>query len=88
MTIILSTFSSVAILEFEKDDPAVNIRGPEDAIWWSFVTMTTVGYGDRYPVTTGGRIVAAMLMVCGIGLFASFTSFLASWFMGAREPQD
>ena len=88
LTIILGTISSIAILEFERNDPGVNIVGPEDAIWWSFVTMTTVGYGDRYPVTTGGRIVAAILMICGIGLFASFTGFLASWFVQGDKSHD
>ena len=52
-----------------------------DAIWWAYVTMTTVGYGDKYPVTTEGRFVAAILMTVGVGLFGTFTAYVSSWFV-------
>lgn len=58
--------------------PESNIKTAEDAIWWAFVTITTVGYGDRFPVTTEGRIIAALLMTAGVGLFGTFTGFIAS----------
>ena len=61
-------FSSIAILQVETD-PNSNIKTAEDAIWWSYVTITTVGYGDKYPVTTEGRIIAVILMTVGVGLF-------------------
>src|SRR3712207_7326739 len=48
-----------------------NIKTAADAIWWSVVTLTTVGYGDRYPVTTEGRFLATLLMTAGIGLFGA-----------------
>jgi voltage-gated potassium channel len=72
---------SMAILNLEKSSPDRNIKTPSDALWWSVVTITTVGYGDRYPVTDGGRIVAAVLMTAGVGLFGTFTGFVASMFV-------
>jgi voltage-gated potassium channel len=81
--------SSIAILHFERG-PESNIKGPEDALWWALVTVTTVGYGDAYPVTTGGRIVAAVTMAAGVGLFGTFAGFVASWFLapGEEEQED
>ncbi|MDQ3276893.1 MAG: ion transporter [Bacteroidota bacterium] len=76
---------SIGILEFEKDAPRGNIKTPEDALWWSYVTITTVGYGDHYPVTTGGRILAALLMTIGVSLFGTFTAYVASWFVEKNE---
>ena len=80
ITLLLVLFGSVAILEFERAEGS-NITNPEDALWWAATTVTTVGYGDRFPVTTEGRILAAFLMVAGVGLFGTFTAFVASWFM-------
>jgi len=74
-------FSSIAVLYFERDDPTANIKSAEDAIWWACVTITTAGYGDRYPVTTEGRIVATIAMTAGVGLFGTFTAFVAQWFI-------
>ena len=80
VSIILVVIGSVAILHFETV-PEANIKGPEDALWWAVVTITTVGYGDRYPVTTEGRVLAATLMIAGVGLFGAFSGFVASWFL-------
>ena len=79
IAIILVIFSSIVILQVETS-PNSNIRTAEDALWWSYVTVTTVGYGDYYPVTTAGRLVALMLMTAGVGLFGTFTAFVAAWF--------
>jgi voltage-gated potassium channel len=80
IAILLVIFSAIAILQVEKD-PNSNIKTAEDAIWWAYVTITTVGYGDKYPVTTEGRIIAAILMTAGVGLFGTFTAFIASKFV-------
>ena len=72
---------SMAILRLEQAIPTGNIKTPSDALWWSIVTITTVGYGDRYPVSDGGRIVAAILMIVGVALFGTFTGFVASLFV-------
>ena len=78
---LLITFSSIAVLRFE-DVPGANIRSANDAVWWAFATITTVGYGDRYPTTAEGRVVAMVLMTAGVGLFGTFSAFLATWFIG------
>ena len=88
MTILIVTFSSIAILQFETA-PESNIQTPEDAFWWSLVTVTTVGYGDRFPISTGGRFIAAALMIVGVGLFGTFTGYVAKWFLTpGEEAQD
>ncbi len=80
-------FSAVAILQVENA-PNSNIKTAEDAIWWAYATITTVGYGDVFPVTTEGRIIAAALMTVGVGLFGTFTAFLASWFVTEKKQED
>jgi voltage-gated potassium channel len=84
LALILVIGSSTAILHFETL-PESNIRTADDALWWAFATITTVGYGDRYPVSTDGRIVAAILMIAGVGLFGAFSAALAAWFL---IPED
>lgn len=78
---MLIVIASVAILDVEQDAPDALITTFGDAIWWAFVTITTVGYGDLYPVTTAGRLVAGGLMVAGIALLGSVTATFASWFV-------
>lgn len=84
IAVLVLLFSSIAILEFETA-PESNIKTAEDAIWWAYVTMTTVGYGDKYPVTTEGRIIAMVLMTVGVGLFGTFTAYVSSWFVKDYE---
>lgn len=80
IVVLLVVVGSLSILQFERAE-ASNIRGAEEALWWAVTTITTVGYGDRFPVTTGGRVIAALLMCAGVGLFGTFSGFLASWFV-------
>jgi voltage-gated potassium channel len=87
VALLLVTFSSIAVLHFEND-PQSNIKSADDAIWWAFATITTVGYGDRYPVTGEGRFVACLLMAAGVGLFGTFSGFLAAWFVSPAGPRD
>lgn len=86
VALLLLVFCSVAVLHFETH-PESNIRTPEDALWWSFATITTVGYGDRYPVTGEGRLIAALLMAAGVGLFGMFSGFLAASFLGSDSER-
>jgi len=74
------------VLLFEERAKGSNIHDYPDALWWAIVTVTTVGYGDRYPVTEGGRIVAAVLMLVGIGLIGVLTATVASVFV--KEHTD
>jgi voltage-gated potassium channel len=83
---LLTIFSSVAILQVENR-PDSNIRGPEDALWWSVVTITTVGYGDLFPVTSEGRLIGAGLMICGVGLFAVLSGAFATWFTNTPQSE-
>jgi voltage-gated potassium channel len=84
LAVLLLIFSSISILQFE-DDPNSNIRTAEDALWWAYVTITTVGYGDKFPVTTEGRLVGIVLMTAGVGLFGTFTGFVSSWFLNTKK---
>ncbi len=81
---LLVTGSAIAILLCEND-PGANIRTAGDAVWWAVTTVTTVGYGDRYPVTGEGRIVAMALMVAGVGLFGAMSGIVASLLLGKSE---
>ena len=80
ISLLMVLFASISILQFEKDINS-NIKTAEDAIWWSYVTITTVGYGDKFPVTTEGRIIGAILMTTGVGIFGTFTALISSWFI-------
>jgi voltage-gated potassium channel len=80
ISLSVMVFSAIAVLNFE-DSSESNIKSAADAFWWAFVTMTTVGYGDKYPVTDEGRIVACILMTAGAALFATLTGFIASMFV-------
>jgi voltage-gated potassium channel len=69
------------VLSFEAHAKGSNIHGFADALWWAMVTVTTVGYGDKFPVTAGGRGVAVVLMLVGIGLIGVLTATVASYFV-------
>ncbi|HVP95044.1 MAG TPA: ion transporter [Methanoregulaceae archaeon] len=86
LAVYILIFSVILILEVgsswvllaESSSPDANITNANDAIWWAYVTITTVGYGDRYPVTTLGRIVGIIVMTTGVGIFATFAGYLSS----------
>ncbi|HXT50074.1 MAG TPA: potassium channel family protein, partial [Thermoanaerobaculia bacterium] len=80
VSVLLVVFSASAMLQVETM-PEANIRTPEDAVWWAVVTVTTVGYGDKFPLSTEGRLIGALLMTAGVGLFGTFSGFVAAWFL-------
>jgi voltage-gated potassium channel len=84
LAILIVVISSVAILQVETGQDS-NIKTAEDAIWWTYSTITTVGYGDRYPVTSEGRVIAMVLMTFGVGLFGTFTAFVSSHFVRSNS---
>ena len=86
LSILVMIFSAVGILVVEVD-PRSNIKSAEDAIWWTFTTITTVGYGDIYPVTTAGRFMGMLLMTFGVGLFGAYTAYIASLFIGEQNRE-
>jgi len=73
--------ASLAVLDAERNAPDASITTFGDAVWWTLTTISTVGYGDRYPVTFEGRVVAGALMVTGIALLGVVTASIASWFV-------
>ncbi|MGP3925481.1 potassium channel family protein [Streptomyces sp. 8N616] len=84
----LLMFGSLAVLEVERGSPDGNIKNLGDAVWWSFTTMTTVGYGDHAPTTGLGRILAVGLMLSGIALLGVVTANIAAWFIARFEHDD
>ncbi|WJL94344.1 potassium channel family protein [Microbacterium sp. ET2] len=76
---ILIWIAALAVLEAERGAPGANIENFGDAVWWAFVTITTVGYGDFYPVTWWGRVVAVLLMCGGIAVVGVVTATVSSW---------
>ncbi|HEY0984017.1 ion transporter [Schlesneria sp.] len=87
-SILLLLLSSIAILQVEQVDGA-NIKTPSDALWWSIATMTTVGYGDKYPTTSIGRMISSIVMVCGVGMFGMLSGSVTSWILQpARARRD
>ncbi|MEI8312216.1 MAG: ion transporter [Verrucomicrobiota bacterium] len=81
---VLMLTCTMAILLLENS-PDSNIKTPGDAAWWALATITTVGYGDKFPVTHEGRMVGAILMICGVGLFGTLSGLVASWFLESDE---
>jgi voltage-gated potassium channel len=79
--VLLGFVASLAVLDAERDAPDATLTTFGEAVWWTVTTISTVGYGDRYPVTTEGRVVAAALMVAGIALLGVVTASIASWFV-------
>jgi len=84
-TIIVFEAGGILVLRAEAGDPAANIKTAGDALWWGYVTVATVGYGDRYPVTHQGRMVGILVMTFGVALFSSLTGFLSEWFHRPRS---
>ncbi|QES50311.1 ion transporter [Streptomyces venezuelae] len=84
----LMMFGSLAVLSVERDAPGGNIKNLGDAVWWSFTTMTTVGYGDHSPTTGLGRVLAVGLMLSGIALLGVVTANIAAWFISRFERDD
>jgi len=73
------------VLMAERGAPDANIISASDAMWWVYVTITTVGYGDRYPVTNAGRLVGVMVMTMGVGLFGTLAGFIANKLLAPEE---
>jgi voltage-gated potassium channel len=79
---------SLLVWEFERTAPAANISTIPDALWWGLTTITTVGYGDRFPTTPGGRAIGAILMVLGIAFFGLLAASLSSFLVQRDTNRD
>ena len=78
----------IAVLDAESSNPDALITNLREALWWSLATITTVGYGDKFPTTLEGQLVAAVLMLAGIALFSAGAGMFASWILGAEKPKQ
>jgi hypothetical protein len=88
MGILVLEFGSLAILRAEEANPEANIKTASDAIWYTMVTISTVGYGDRYPTTGSGRIIGALIIIIGVGIFGTFTGYLANLFLSPQKKEE
>ena len=88
MAMIALGVASVIVLQVESGAPDANITGAGDALWWAVVTITTVGYGDFYPVTAAGRITGVFVMFAGVGIIGALASILASVLIPQPEPVE
>ena len=79
--IMIIVVAAMVVTTVEVGYPGSNIRDFDDALWWAITTVTTVGYGDRFPVTGAGRAMGAFLMIGGIGLFGGVIANLTSFFV-------
>jgi len=88
-SIFVAYISAVQITITERGVDGSNIKNFGDGLWWAITTVTTVGYGDRYPTTTEGRFIAIALMIMGISLMGVITASVAAWFvkMGQEGSQ-
>lgn len=85
VTAVLIGSSAVLVFDAESENPDSPIGTLGDAIWWAFTTVTTVGYGDEYPVTPLGRVLGVILMLAGITLLGTLTASAAAWLTNTRR---
>ena len=86
MLVPLTWFTGgIAVLDAESSNPDAIITTLREALWWSLATITTVGYGDKYPTTIEGQLVAAVLMITGIALFSAGAGMFASWILADKK---
>lgn len=88
MGILVLQFGSLGMLYLEEDAEGANITTASDALWYTIVTISTVGYGDRFPVTDAGRLWGTAIIVVGVGIFGTFTGYLANLFLSPRKSDD
>jgi len=86
--LILLYFAAVGIYFFEHEAQPEKFRSVFDSLWWAIATLTTVGYGDIYPVTTGGRLFTFVVLIAGLGIIAVPSGLVAAALVKAREPKE
>jgi voltage-gated potassium channel len=88
IVLVVVTVGSILIVLVESNAPNGNILTGDDAVWWSVVTIATVGYGDRFPTTPLGRLIGVAMIVMGVSLFSVLTSFIAAGFVSRRRSAE
>ena len=87
-TVFIAYIAAVQITITERAVEGSNIKTFADGLWWAVTTVTTVGYGDRFPTTTEGRLLAVMLMFMGISLVGVITASVAAWFVKMNQDEE
>lgn len=87
VAIVAVGLGALAVLDSEQNARGANITNYGDALWWACTTVTTVGYGDHFPITTEGRLVAVALMIVGIAMVGAVTASVAAWMIGQVERE-
>ena len=88
VTILMLEFGSLGMLAIESQSTVSNITTAPDALWYMVVTLSTVGYGDQYPVTTQGRVLGAFVILTGVGIFGTLTGYLANFFLSPPKKKE
>ncbi len=88
IAVFVLEFGSLLMLRLEQGVDGANITNASDAIWYVLVTISTVGYGDQFPVTNSGRVLGTVIIVLGVGIFGTLTGFLANAFITPRKSED
>jgi voltage-gated potassium channel len=86
--LLVLEFGGMSMLAAESKSPDAIIKSASDSFWYICVTMTTVGYGERFPITNTGRIIGIVVLTTGIGLFGTLTGFLANAFLATPQPEE
>jgi voltage-gated potassium channel len=86
--LLMIIIMGAAILDIERSAPGSNIHTPMDALWWGLVTITTIGYGDKFPVTTEGRLIAGVLIVFGVAMISTITASFAAWILSQDKDDN
>lgn len=88
LLVILLTVGSGMMLAIEGQNPDSNIQTASDALWWAFVTISTVGYGDHYPITLEGKLLASGIIICGVGIFGMISGLITSLITSPSHTQN
>lgn len=85
IAIVLTSAAAFHYFEFGRNP---NVSSFGDSVWWAIITVTTVGYGDIYPITTAGRVVATILLVTGLGTFGTWAASMAAWIVKTQDDEE
>ena len=85
---LVVTIGGTAMVVVEAPAPGSNIKNGGDALWFAIVTISTVGYGDLFPVTVAGRLIGAMMIVVGVGIFSVLTGYISTQFLARRKHSN
>ena len=88
IALLVMEFGALAILAVERGQEGANIETATDAVWYLLVTMSTVGYGDQFPVTDAGRLIGSLIIVVGVGVFGTLTGYIANIFLAPDRIED